>query len=467
MFKLSKLQIIFIVAISFFSQSLYSLSNLTRNDYLPLYTTMQPHEYLHTQTKAILLDREPEDSDWLDVFSLYLTPFGQNANCGRNFDNKDDGNDDPIYDDLGSLNAKWSLVGLLTGDIPTDQTLTPTLAYAKNNLFGLVTSDVLDDSRVIDSDEKLGFYYFPAEYKKRGFRIQLSVGIFEDLGFMLQAGVADINFNVTNFSTDNATASEPTCLSSTYTNYSVATVNSDLICQFENIASDLELDIKDFHKSGVEDVRLSLFWRRAIEMHENDDWPNFLVIPFLEAGASLAAGKEKAPLKAFGLPFGNNGHNALGAKGGINLDFAETIEIGFELGATYFFENEFCDYPTPTSTLQSGIFPFKTTVKIKPGFNWQFGLKLNAHHFMKRLSFYFQWQIAEHKNDKIKVCNGDTTFKPEALECRSGWKTQVINTALNYDVSPHVSLGFAWQAPISQRNVFRSTSVLFGLNFTF
>ena len=86
---------------------------------------------------------------------------------------------------------------------------------------------------------------------------------------------------------------------------------------------------------------------------------------------------------------------------------------------------------------------------------------------MDKLSFYFQWVIMEHKNDKITVCNGDDAFKPEALESKSGWKAQVINTAINYDISPNVGLGVAWQAPISQKNVFRSTSLLFGLNLTF
>ena len=73
----------------------------------------------------------------------------------------------------------------------------------------------------------------------------------------------------------------------------------------------------------------------------------------------------------------------------------------------------------------------------------------------------------EHMNDSIKVCNNDAAFKPAALERYTGWKAQVFNSALNYDISPNIGLGILWQAPLSQRNVFRSSTFMFGLNLVF
>ncbi|MCK5632385.1 hypothetical protein KAH94_01430, partial [bacterium] len=336
----------------------------------------------------------------------------------------------------------------------------PTLTTARTKLFPTFSPTTpINEFNEIDCTEQFGFFEFPACYRKRGFRFQLSVGFLEHLGLMIQGGFADINFN-------------PTCPNELLTQHDCSTLSTNdvktyLMCELQEIACELGLDMSDFHESSVEDLKLSLFWRKAFEVNENlEDWPQLLVIPYFTLGASLATAKEKEPLRAFGMPFGNNGHNAIGFTAGINLDFTETIEIGGEIGATHFFENSFANYPTPTSKVQSGIFPFNTNVTIQPGYNWQFSLKMDARHFLDKLSFYFQWVVSEHKNDTIAACH-DSAFKPEALERRSGWKIQVINTALNYDVSDNIALGFLWQAPISQRNAFRSTTAMFGLNFTF
>lgn len=440
-------------------QAAQALSSKSRNDYFPLYTTLEPHAYLYTRTKEQLHGRnENEDEEKLNKFSFSISPFAQNADIGKNINDKDS--------ELGSLNAPWSMLGLLMGAIPEGKSLPGTLTTARATLFPTVApTQQLEAETVIDRTEKFGFFEFPATYRKRGIRCELSVGLTDDLGFSVQAGASDINFTVTEFKdlTSGSSISAPD-----YPNVTEANVNNVLMNNLQNIANDLELNLCNFHKSAVEDIRFNLFWRHAFEINKDEKgWPQFLFIPFLSFGASIAAGKEMDPCDAFDLPFGNNGHNSIGFQAGINLDFTKTIEIGAEIGVTHFFENQFNNFPVPTSKLQSGIFPFKTSVDIDPGHNWHFGMKLNAHHFLDKLSFYFQWVILEHKNDKICLQSADCAFKPEVLECRSNWKAQVVNTALNYDISPNISLGFLWQAPVSQRNVFRSTTAMFGLNVTF
>lgn len=473
-------------------------TTLTRNDYLPLYTTMDPQTFLLDRTKDILMDRPVDGDREKDHFSFYLTPFGQNANVGRDFDNHYfpdcscndcDSATDPEESHLGSLNARWSMIGLLMGEVPTGKEYGTILQAARNELFGITSStETFTYSDAIDCEKNFGFFQFPACYRKRGLRFQMAAGITDDFGVIIEGGVSSINFNVCMDCDNNLTNAEPasgSCLAlaaAEYTNLTKDNVNEYLMCRLSDIAKELNRDLCDFHDTSIEDIRAGVYWRRPIEVNEDrEGWPKFLFIPFLSLGFSIGAAKEQCPLAPFALPFGNNGHSAFWAYGGTNIDFTETIEIGWEAGFTKFFDNSFDNYPMPTYELQRGIFPFTTKVTVSPGTNWHFGLKMNARHFLDRLSFYFQWVVMEHKkdhfciksqNNPVSSCGGcggisSNVFKPEVLTCRSAWKAQVINTALNYDISPNVALGFAWQAPISQRNVFRSTTVAFGLNLTF
>ena len=489
---LNRINKIFLVTIFLCGQStIYGRTTLTRNDYFPLYTTMEPQTFLHTRTKDKLHNRFVDNDREKDHFSFYLTPFGQNANIGRDFDNHDFDADN-AESELGSLNARWSMIGLLMGDIPTGKKYGTVLQEARTTLFNgesPTSTTSLDIQNAIDCEKKFGFFQFPATYRKRGIRFQMAAGITDDFGVIIEGGVASINFNVLMDCNNNLTGpiASGSCLENVVTNNSGFTednANKTLMCKLKDIGKELNRDLCDYHNTSIEDIRAGVYWRRAFEVNEDrSDWPQFLFIPFASLGFTLAAGKEKCPSAPFALPFGNDGHHAFWAYGGTNIDFSETIEIGWELGFTHFFDNSFDSYPIPTSDLQRGIFPFTTDVTISPGSNWHFSLKMEARHFLERLSFYFQWAVMEHKKDNFFIrnqgcsvsqncgsCTGgisDRVFKPEVLTCRSAWKAQVINTALNYDISPNVALGFAWQAPISQRNVFRSTTVAFGVNLTF
>lgn len=439
-------------------QTMHALSSKSKNDYFPLYTTLQPHEFLHTQVKEIIHGRTDE-TDKRNRLGISLSPFGQSADMGRDINND--------TRNLGSLPDRWGMIGLLLGNLPIKQTLPVTLTSARNTL--LPGAQVgFDDETVMDESQEFGFFSMPATYRRRGLRAKFSVGIFEDLGISVEVGASDINFTVTTF--QSLSVSPHKCLDSAqYPQLTQGNVDKNLMCKIQEISNDIGLNLCDFHKTSIEDVRLHLFWRRAFEINKDKNtWENFLLIPYFDLGATFGSGREVEGYEAFGQPFGNNGHHSIGLDAGINIDFFETIEIGGEVGITHFFQKDFNDMFIPTSEHQRGIFPFKTNVTIDPGFNWHFALKLNAHHFLERLSFYFQWAIIEHQADKIHLRGDcDPAFKPKALECASPWKAQVINTALNYDISPHVGLGFAWQAPVSQRNVFKSTTVMFGINFVF
>ena len=243
-----------------------------------------------------------------------------------------------------------------------------------------------------------------------------------------------------------------------------------LMNQLYTITQEMCLNLSDFNKNSIEDVRFNLYWRHAIEVNRNadsEDWPHFLFIPFIELCYDAATGATKNPCCVFSLPFGNDGHDAVGGKAGFLIDFTDTMEIGIEGGATHFFEKSFSNFRVPTSIYQTGIFPFATSVKICPGLNCFGTFKLAAYHFLGNLSTFWQYDIVTHTNDQICLCKPDPAFLPGVLEKRSSWTSQMLNIGFNYDISPNLGLGAFCQAPLWQKRAYASTTVMIGLNATF
>lgn len=431
---------------------LHGLSNYAKNDPYPVFTTLQPHHYLNTYHTDDL-------KGWKtyfirERFALSLSPFGQNADTGKNIKNE--------QVPLGDLEGRWYMLGLLFGATPQGQTLPPVLATARAALFPTIPPGTPIDPQIIDPNEQFGYFSIPLTYRKRGLRVEFETMLCGDVGLQVQGGVADICQTVTAF--NNLTPNNFTP-PQTFPNLTTANVNTFIMNQRKNIEQQLGRDFGNFHQFSLEDIRLNLFWRHAYLINEyRESWPTFLLIPFVTVGFSGAVSKKRDYAFAFSVPFSNNDHNAFGAEGGLNFDFAETIEVGGHAGITYFFGKDISGFPVPTHECQSGIFPFTTDVSFHPGYNWHFGLKMNARHFLGKLSFYFQYVLINHQDDKITLKKPDPAFLPEILEARSTWKVQVANMAFNYDISPHISLGFLWQAPLSQRNAYRSSTVMFSFN---
>jgi hypothetical protein len=172
---------------------------------------------------------------------------------------------------------------------------------------------------------------------------------------------------------------------------------------------------------------------------------------------------------AFFTPFGNNDHNAIGFTAGLDFDFVETVEIGGEVGITHFFSKNFEKFRLPTSEWQSGVYPFSTDVNVNPGFNWHFGAKISSYHFLQCLSGYFEYVQVHHCQDSIELrkCEDQGVFLPNQFEVLTGFDVKLVNAALNYDISPNINLGIVGQIPLSQKNAYRSSTVLFSFAATF
>ena len=443
---------------------LKATSSLAKNDPYPLYTTLDPHTFLYTHEKL-----KVKDPDFAarkrDNVGVYLSPFGQNADCGRDFNG--------LKVPLGDVMGRWSMIPLLYGPIPPGKTLPSTLQTALDNLFPGAAPGSLNDATKIDPNQDFGFFSAPLKYRKRGVRAELTADIYAGFGISVQTGIVSITQTNTGF-IDKTPCTDPACPfePAPLTNDSVRTY---LMNPFKQIAKEICLNICDYCETSVEEVRINLFWRRGFELNrDEEDWPHFLVIPFFQLTGSVSPGDENRLdentfNRAFFLPFGNNDHSAVAFTTGIDIDFVESLEIGAEVGMTYFFERDFEKFRLPTSCFQQGIFPFATSVSVHPGYNWHFGAKLSAYHFLDRLSMWFQYIQMEHKQDDITLrkCEDADFFMPEVLEKITGFKVKLINAALNYDISPNIGLGLLWQAPVTQRNAYRSSTVMFSFNATF
>lgn len=427
-------------------------ATLTTSDPYPLYTTLDPQTYLYTHDKTILKGLTPQTRH-SPLIGISITPFGINADkakgpCGGEIE-------------IGDLDGRWSMVPLLFGSVPQGQILPPTLQAARAALFPGVVGPI-EDATAIDPNQLVGFFSVPIEYRKRGLRIQLETQITCNLGLSLQTGFSEIS-QCANF-LDLTDSNTFACSNA---NLTQCNVEDYLMYPLKQIANEIGLNIDNFLKLSIEDIRLGAYWRHAhVVNRHNLDYPEFLCIPFLAVNGSFATGKPKPGSQAFAVPFGNNGHNAIGGKGGINLDFVETIEIGGEVGFTHFFQKSFDNYRIPTSEYQQGIYPFSTSACVQPGMTWFMGAKMNAYHFLHHLSFWAEYMYIDHRRDCLTLKCPDPAFDPEYPTKRTSWKVQQLTTAFNYDISPNMSLGFLWQAPTAQRNAYRASTLLFSFSAT-
>ncbi len=455
---------------------LYALSWLSKNDPYPMYTAVDPTAFLYTRHRQIL-KRYPVEVIDPERMDIHFSVFGQNAKTGKSLNgiaglcSTPTGNltlSDGCWE-IGDIisGGRWNMIGLLFGPLPQGRTLPPSLTIALNNLFpGVVPGTLNDPDNIIDPAETFGFFSLPGRYRKRGFRWEFETKVFNDVGMTLQAGVSNISLRVDfNNLTCNWTQ---VCPFNPVAPLTIANVDDFLMNKTPAIAAEIGLDIcRNFNETHLEDTRAFMWWRHAFHINEGrDTWHEFLCIPYMLVGGQVATGKEENPYRAFDLSFGSNGHNAVGMSAGINFDFVTTIELGAEIGFTHFFPRDRCIY-VPNSQYQSGIYPFTTSVHYKPGNNYEFLAKMHAYEFLERLSFYFQYVLISHTSDSICQTNPEPEFDTDLLECRSPWKAQMANVALYYDVSPNMILGLLWQAPLQQKNTFKSTTILFSFTAIF
>lgn len=254
-------------------------------------------------------------------------------------------------------------------------------------------------------------------------------------------------------------------------------VIENIMRQRNAIAQLLGLDICNYHKVGMDDLRLSMYWRQLFVINEdNEQYPRLVFMPFAQVGVGIPMMKEINSSEVFALPNGNNRHTFVGGRAGFSLDFLDTIDIYAVGGFSYFFEREYCNLRLPTDSKESGIYPYSGDFNIRPGPTWNFNIGMNAYRFLDNLSVWVEYAIVSHTPDKIKLCRSfipegsryfERGFQIERAECASKWEVHVVNAGFNYDLFDSLSIGLLWQIPAKQRNAYRSGMVMGTLSFVY
>jgi hypothetical protein len=473
------------------------LTTLAKNDPIPMFTTLNLDDALLLTREQLLYKFDALngwDYEWADKkrdhVNISISPSAQNADRGKTI--KGQKNNDiilpitcPVECDaeivdtpLGDLTGRTNMIALLYGNRPAGSNdflpggPTGALSVALKQLFGLNPTQTVDPKTAelnYDPDQMFGFFSFPLKYRKRALRFEATALLYHGIGLRIQAGFANIR-QVSEAVIDLTKEKDANGEDFKFEELNGVAVDKFLMDELQTIAEDIQINLcDDFIETSLEDIRFNLFWRQFFPVNEDAEssWARFLAIPYFEISGSISPVKKDDFHHFFAAPFGNNGHKSFGMTAGINLDFIETIEIGGEVGFTHFFKREFCNMPIPNSKFQYNLFPYSTNVSVQPGENWYFCARLAAYHFLDRLSMHFEWYVLDHQPDHINLLVPDPAFLPEVLECRSSFKVKLGNVALNYDFSPNFNVGLLWQIPFSQRNAYRSSTIMAGLNVTF
>lgn len=376
---------------------------------------------------------------------------------------------------------------------------TPTTNVLNNG----VSPSILSES-VLEADDKyFGAFSTPMMYQKAGFRWELNLDFTNDFGFLVRGGVCQIMQQVKTPIPLAGLAPNPMGIEDGYTPsgntqttgippslygglniklngvsnvppvaIAQATFNEWVSNNLEDLfdpINGIDLNYETFQKANVEDMQFLGFWRHTFTMHPADPnkYASIMVTPYVMAGATVPLAPVQDFAELYGLPFGNNSHVSVGGVVGVTFDFIESIEFGFEFGATGFLEKTIFNMPCPNHILQRVIYPYKQDMIVQPGYNGQFAFIFNAFEFAHNTSFSFRYNYVQHTMDTYTLATPSPYFLPSQLEIQSPWASQMFTAALTFAIQPSMYVSAAWQSALSQRNAYCSNTIMASLNFLF
>jgi len=504
-----------------------TLTTLMDYDPAPVYSasnsTMPPDSHffalIEDDIKGIRADTHRR------AVGLTFSPFVQRAVKAKDSANNlfgivppTSGFNSPYHNDMGNFRGSMLLLGLFIGNDPqgnniwTGNVVASSTANLKANLLGTAwptdvnaaftalrtvsinnaTTDSIFSSAVIEEDNQyFGAITWPAVYQKMGLRFEFNFDVMKDIGLFLQGGVADLQYTTSGFSGLSTLAdgtlpfpTPPLYLNAVFNQVIESTLatpppllaNGLLVQEwiddnFTDLLTSVGYDISNFQEIRFEDLRAYLFIRHAFDMlapeQYKNRWSRIIFTPYLEIGCTIPTGQEKDYSKLLGLSFGNDGHMSAGATAGFMFDFEESIEVGGELGATFFMPRTLINVPCPTHALQRVVYPFKTDLSMQPGYNLHFSVCMNAYNFIENINFYGVFRYVQHMQDTYTLVNANANFFPQYLNTNSSWNSQLLTLALNYTIHPGIQIGGSWQGSLNQDNARASQTILGSLTFMF
>lgn len=450
--------------------SLHTFTTLNYNDMFPPFSTKYSFDLMNDEDKEILKDKDIKGIYERVQFSS--TFIGQKATRARDL-NK-------VSVVAGDVHGRLGMIPLLYGDLPSGYTRPAILQALIDTPVALtgLTGATLDNDSFSDPNQNFGFFSLPVKYRKVAGRFKASVRIIDDVVITVQAGIADMKQTLTLYTDKTFSANYQDVfhgnILANAANFEEdkSSVEVNLMDIRTQLFTQMDVNGEDWSDTGAEDVSVSLAWRHNIRINKDEDpedWARFVFTPHFLLAATFGAGKASDPDVLLSLPFGNNKHHAMHFASGFNVDFYESVELSFEAGGTHFFDRTY-ETRVPTSEFQSVLFPYKATVKVEPGKTWHVSIGMNAHHFIDKLSMYALYSYIQHLTDTITIPTPPApvnTFIPRKLQDQSAAKVQNARIGFNYDLSPNMTFGFLWQAPIAQRASYKATTIALSAIFTF
>lgn len=443
--------------------SAQAYTTLNYHDIFPVYKSKSHFELMNEEQKQLI--KEDDEKGIYERIQISSSMVAQKATHARDL-NK-------VKVLAGDVHGPLNMIGLTYGTLPTGATQPALLTTAAALALTTVPGATVGDATYSDLNQAFGYFSLPTKYRKVGARFNASLRILNDFCLSFHTGVVDMKQTLTHYTdrTSNANVNDVFYTGGDAPLFTAdkATIEQNLMDKRTAIFAQMGVNGEDWNKTGAEDVTGSLAWRHNFRINKDadpKDWAAFIFTPHFRIAGTFATGKEKDPDILLSLPFGNNGHHAVHASGGFGVDFYESIECSVEGGATHFFDRTYVTR-VPNHRLQSLLFPYKTTVKVEPGKTWHLSLCMNAFHFVDKLSLFAQYSYVNHLRDKITLVTADAAFLPERLEDQTNFKVQMANIGLNYDLSPNMTFGFVWQAPLAQRASYKTHTFLLSGVLTF
>lgn len=350
----------------------------------------------------------------------------------------------------------------------------------KNTDGGAATTPSIFSETILQKDANFGAFSYQTEYQRVGLRTEANID-FKYLGFSLQGGVSQVKHENKTFATSSLTDTTNSPIYTFLTHTGAAgPQDADQNLFNQNIVNNLEAlfaadggiayDTTTYESTDLEDVRASLHLRYPVHLHgqeDDDSWTSLIVTPYMVAAGSFPSAPQRDYTKAFSLSAGNNGHPSAGGTIGCLLDFAETVEAGFEAGITYFLGQNIAQVPCPNHKLQRVIYPYKRDMHIEPGYNWHFGASMTAYDFIENTNFYFTYTFVQHTKDTHRLQVANANFLPQMLDELSEWNAHLFNASLNFTIHQNIQVGLTWQGALKQRNAYASHTILGSISAVF
>src|SRR5258705_2478857 len=109
-----------IIGVINYSTYICAMSNLTKNDPYPMFSSDDPHHFNYTNDTLLLMDLIDKKDYWKEHVTISVSPFGQNADSGRGLCGERFVGGEPVL--LGDIAGRWNMIALLFGPAPQGKT---------------------------------------------------------------------------------------------------------------------------------------------------------------------------------------------------------------------------------------------------------------------------------------------------------------------------------------------------------